>query len=275
MHAKWLGICVAGLVASCSGDKDDARGISRAGGRNACFQNCLQAGAECGASPDRCGGVLECGYCRLGTFCGGAGPNKCGDGPCQKRDCAPGECGLVPDGCSEMMDCGGCQNGRTCQRNRCLCLDDRFEPNPQSRPTDLGSYTDTSRHSQWWQGLNLKGPDEDWFSVRVIDDFNFSNPKVSFSAYATNPDLVLELTVFFHCDSGGDRHSCSDSEPLPDRTGCIASYRGGTRRWVGLRANCWGLSDNGIALVRVRRQPGPTPVSIDACDGYDLGFAIE
>ena len=42
-------------------------------------RTCSQLGATCGAVSDGCGGVLSCGSCSAGMFCGGAGvPNACG-----------------------------------------------------------------------------------------------------------------------------------------------------------------------------------------------------
>src|SRR5262245_1209320 len=61
-------------------DSDDA-GPKGDGGKCA-KKTCSALGAECGQVQDGCGGILDCGKCDGGKFCGGAGPNKCGTTPC-------------------------------------------------------------------------------------------------------------------------------------------------------------------------------------------------
>ena len=78
---------------------------------------CEKLGAECGQAPDGCGGVLECGSCSAGLFCGGKGANRCGTEPCAKKTCASAKasCSYVSDGCGSVIDCGACQDGEVCE----------------------------------------------------------------------------------------------------------------------------------------------------------------
>lgn len=51
---------------------------------------CAAAGANCGYIADGCGGSLDCGgpnACPNGQFCGGDGPNRCGDGGAPPSQC--------------------------------------------------------------------------------------------------------------------------------------------------------------------------------------------
>jgi hypothetical protein len=41
---------------------------------------CQKLGYDCGPAADGCGGLLQCGTCSGGDFCGGGGFNRCGDG---------------------------------------------------------------------------------------------------------------------------------------------------------------------------------------------------
>lgn len=74
---------------------------------------------ECGAAPDGCGAVVQCGACPAGTKCGGGGPNRCGTAPCTPVACQPLACGVVSDGCASVLDCGGCAAGTTCNLGKC------------------------------------------------------------------------------------------------------------------------------------------------------------
>lgn len=92
-------------------------------------QTCESAGATCGYLADGCGGVLECGACAEGSFCGGGGiPNQCAAPACAELSCASlgAECGQVGDGCSGVLDCGSCAPDQVCgadgQPNRCVDL---------------------------------------------------------------------------------------------------------------------------------------------------------
>ena len=68
---------------------------------------------------DGCGGVLDCGMCADGLFCGGAGPNICGNQACTPKTCAEqmADCGSASDGCSTLLDCGGCTAPQVCGAN--------------------------------------------------------------------------------------------------------------------------------------------------------------
>jgi hypothetical protein len=84
-------------------------------------KSCNGVGAECGTAPDACGGVVSCGKCPAGTYCGGGGPNRCGKNPCKVKTCAAAgsECGTTSDGCSNVIDCGPCSAGMSCAANKC------------------------------------------------------------------------------------------------------------------------------------------------------------
>jgi hypothetical protein len=76
---------------------------------------------SCGVVSDGCGGTYNCGLCPSG-FCGGSGPNRCGENMCtaltQSQACAmampPKNCGLVADGCGGTVNCGTCTQPDTC-----------------------------------------------------------------------------------------------------------------------------------------------------------------
>jgi hypothetical protein len=72
---------------------------------------------SCGVVSDGCGGTYNCGACTSG-FCGGAGPNTCGQNPCtpasQAMACNQKNCGLVADGCGGTINCGVCTQPDTC-----------------------------------------------------------------------------------------------------------------------------------------------------------------
>lgn len=77
---------------------------------------CAEAGAECGAIADGCGGVLECGGCSNGESCGGGGAaNVCGTA-CAPVTCegAGKNCGTMPDGCGGTVECGTCGEDEVC-----------------------------------------------------------------------------------------------------------------------------------------------------------------
>lgn len=107
---------------SCSDDAGDAAGPTAGhGGQDAGSGGCVawtcdKLGAECGQAPDGCGGVLECGTCGAGLFCGGKGANRCGSDPCDKKTCtsANASCSYASDGCGSVIECGSCKDGEVC-----------------------------------------------------------------------------------------------------------------------------------------------------------------
>lgn len=95
------------------------------GGANSdgCPSTCAQLNANCGFVTDtRCTGVVECGTCPDGQFCGGDGPSRCGTngsgdaGACSGTNCATCSpktcadqgfnCGPAGDTCGNKLDCG-------------------------------------------------------------------------------------------------------------------------------------------------------------------------
>jgi hypothetical protein len=89
---------------------------------NGCPSTCEQLNANCGTVTDaRCTGVIECGKCKDGEFCGGDGPSRCGTGTgeggaCNGTDCMSCmpktcsdlgfTCGPAGDTCGGKLDCG-------------------------------------------------------------------------------------------------------------------------------------------------------------------------
>ena len=91
--------------------------------------SCSNENATCGAIADGCGGILECGTCDEGEFCGGNGvPNQCAPSGCQPSTCANAgaECGSIGDGCGGQLACGVCDVGEVCgstvSPNQCIPL---------------------------------------------------------------------------------------------------------------------------------------------------------
>ncbi|MCA3012638.1 MAG: carboxypeptidase regulatory-like domain-containing protein [Myxococcaceae bacterium] len=80
-------------------------------------RTCQQLGFSCGQQGDGCGGVVNCGSCPAGQFCGGAGtPGVCGSTSCTPRTCQAQslECGQAGDGCGNVIQCGSCPPGQVC-----------------------------------------------------------------------------------------------------------------------------------------------------------------
>jgi len=90
------------------------------GGTAACVpKTCDGIPANCGMASDGCGNVINCwpdpanpSCPNPGDFCGGAGPNMCGNtatGTCTPRTCpniGPKACGLASDNCGGTINCG-------------------------------------------------------------------------------------------------------------------------------------------------------------------------
>jgi hypothetical protein len=89
-------------------------------------KTCPALGYNCGMNGDGCGGLLDCGPCPNGQFCGGSGYSRCGTGMGDGgadggSGCAPltcqalsVNCGKQGDGCGGVLDCGGCPTGQFC-----------------------------------------------------------------------------------------------------------------------------------------------------------------
>jgi hypothetical protein len=115
------GSCVAPEF--CGGNGLNHCGLGAVGGGTLCTpKTCADLGAFCGSQGDGCGNVLDCGSCVAPEFCGGNGPNKCGQGgaggtnPCVPQTCAAlnATCGQQGDGCGALLDCGSCQEPAYC-----------------------------------------------------------------------------------------------------------------------------------------------------------------
>jgi hypothetical protein len=83
---------------------------------------CQALGVTCGKQGDGCGGVVDCGSCPTGQFCGGAGFNRCGTGiadggaVCNPKTCSDLRytCGPAGDGCNGTLQCGTCAFPQYC-----------------------------------------------------------------------------------------------------------------------------------------------------------------
>jgi hypothetical protein len=117
-------------------------------------KSCVSLALTCGTNSDGCGGVLDCGTCPNGSFCGGGGYSKCGVGviaagdggsaaPCTPVTCAALglTCGPSGDGCGGLLDCGSCTAPAFCGGSgfgRCgLGLPDGGSPCTPKTCTDL------------------------------------------------------------------------------------------------------------------------------------------
>lgn len=83
-------------------------------------KTCDDLGAECGSTSDGCGGVLECGECDDGEYCGIVEHNVCTnpDSLCvpiaEEVACEGKECGKEGDGCQGFYECGTCEGDQQC-----------------------------------------------------------------------------------------------------------------------------------------------------------------
>ncbi|MEY2934040.1 MAG: hypothetical protein RL033_4789, partial [Pseudomonadota bacterium] len=92
-----------------------AGGTPNVCGTPACTpRTCQSFGASCGSIGDGCGRTLNCGTCQSPAFCGGGGPNVCGNTTCTPTGCGTANCGTVGDGCGNAVSCGTCPQGSVC-----------------------------------------------------------------------------------------------------------------------------------------------------------------
>ena len=109
---------------TASGATSGGLSLGDGGSNSSCPSTCAQLDANCGTVTDTfCGGVVECGKCDSGQFCGGDGPSRCGTGTatgeggacsgtdctsCVKKTCADlgFTCGPAGDTCGGKLDCG-------------------------------------------------------------------------------------------------------------------------------------------------------------------------
>ena len=90
-------------------------GEGGAPGGDGCPSMCADLNANCGIVTDsRCTGVVDCGKCPDGSFCGGDGPSRCGTGSGDGGACNGTNCmSCVPKTCDELgFTCGPA--GDTC-----------------------------------------------------------------------------------------------------------------------------------------------------------------
>jgi hypothetical protein len=106
--------CGGGGYSKCGTGLGDA---SNGDGGIVCLPvSCQALSVDCGKQGDGCGGILDCGSCPAGQFCGGAGFNRCGTGNpdggavCNPKSCNDQHfsCGAAGDGCNGTLQCGTC-----------------------------------------------------------------------------------------------------------------------------------------------------------------------
>jgi len=157
MRSHLAFVLVSGFLAGCSsgegessatppvkaGDSGAADVILEAApdGGGCVAATCASKKATCGQMPDGCGGVVECGTCPAGQYCGADGPNRCGSTPCEPITCQPGDCGSISDGCSAVLSCGKCTGANSCggggTPNKCGCT-----PSTNCYSAECGSVAD-------------------------------------------------------------------------------------------------------------------------------------
>jgi hypothetical protein len=122
--------CGGGGFSKCGvGTGDDGgseAGDDGGGGGGTCSPvTCGALGFTCGQTGDGCGGVLDCGTCATGQYCGGGGFSRCGAGGTSTTDggavCVPKtcsdlsyNCGAAGDGCGGSISCGTCTAPQYC-----------------------------------------------------------------------------------------------------------------------------------------------------------------
>lgn len=98
-------------------------GTGGRGGGGCMPKTCEELEINCGAVPDGCGDVLQCGECEEGSICGLTAPNVCSTPkdlqdlckPLSKKEACRGkECGIEGDGCGGVYECGTCGDGQAC-----------------------------------------------------------------------------------------------------------------------------------------------------------------
>jgi hypothetical protein len=76
--------------------------------------SCLELNYDCGFTGDGCVGQLNCSVCAGGQYCGGGGPNTCGQGACKTCAQQGFDCGTMDDDCGNPIQCGTCPAGTVC-----------------------------------------------------------------------------------------------------------------------------------------------------------------
>ena len=196
------------------------------GGGNSdnCPSTCAQLNANCGFVTDsRCTGVIQCGTCKDGEFCGGDGESRCGtngtgEGGCSGADCVSCavktcadqgfDCGPAGDTCGNKLDCGpiSCAiKGQTCggagKPGKCGCT------GACSQIPDCSAAAIKT--------TSLSG---------VVFDPAGVNPLYHVFVYVANDPTDPDLKSFkpgVTCDVCG---ASAAGSPLPDATGNIGTY---------------------------------------------------
>jgi hypothetical protein len=117
--------CGGGGYSKCGTGLTDGGNQASTGDGSVCMPlTCTAVGFTCGKTGDGCGGVIDCGTCPGGQYCGGGGFSKCGTGtadggpPCLPATCVSlnYDCGAAGDGCGGVLNCGSatCPTGQYC-----------------------------------------------------------------------------------------------------------------------------------------------------------------
>jgi hypothetical protein len=172
---------------------------------------------------------------------------------------------MLDDGCGGAVSCGACGAGATCMAGACACAPDASEPNDdRSESTGLGTLTDSPDSSRTVTGHALgSSDDEDWFHVDVEDGTDFGNPQVTVTLSAIPSGSDYDLEIFYLCS--GNASVCTAGTPVTLMDGCASRSRGSGDETAGLSAECSGIDDSGLLLVRV-----VSTTWSGSCEPYDL-----
>lgn len=86
-----------------------------------CDAAAITKGVECGYITDNCGGLVNCGDCPAGEFCGLYGvANRCDPADIPDECRALGyNCGTLSSACGGTVSCGECADGQSCVDHKC------------------------------------------------------------------------------------------------------------------------------------------------------------
>ncbi|MBW2734130.1 MAG: hypothetical protein JRH20_17210, partial [Deltaproteobacteria bacterium] len=86
-----------------------------------CDEAALLEGVECGFISDGCGGLVNCGACSAGEFCGIYGvANRCDPVDIPDECRALGyDCGTISSACGGTISCGECEDNQSCVEHKC------------------------------------------------------------------------------------------------------------------------------------------------------------
>jgi hypothetical protein len=174
---------------------------------------------------------------------------------CKPKTCAElgKTSGPADDGCGKTLSCG----------TVATCTDAKESNNKKEVAADLGAMTDNPASSRIVADLTLADGDEDWFKFKVTDAGFGGNPRIDVSVTVA----TAEVSVFFVCDSQPDYSECATAGDTADETigkGCRAKGK------VALTTNCAGITETGMAYVRVKKSAAD-----QQCTTYALTVKVD